>query len=141
MSIVNSIIKKIDNKINRELKDLNKYTIIKYDISNYCCTSQDNNDFIMSVEQLSYKDCIAYLFKEVRPYLDYEDDEDLEDDDVVLTIISEGLQRIMDKKRLCIYNYCECGLEYFIFDSKSEISVNNQSFREEEYSINEYISF
>lgn len=140
MSIVNSIIKKIDTNRD-ELEDINRYTIIKYNVFNSCCTSQANNNFRMFVEHLSYKDCIAYLFKEVRPYLDYEEDEELANDDVILTIISDGLKNIMNKKRVCIYEECNCGLEYFIFDSKSKIVVDSDSFREEKYSIHRYISF
>ena len=77
MSLIERIVKKLN-----ENKD-KKYTVVKFDVRNACCTSQADGEFIMTIKQLSFTDCIHYLFEECQPHLDelFDDDTDDEDDD------------------------------------------------------------
>ncbi len=131
-----SLIETIIETINYNKKDM--YTIVKYDISNGCCTSQADNDFEMTIQRLSYNDAIRYLFKDISPRLSDEYDND--DDDEYINRIANGFICIMNKKRVSIFDECDCGLEFFIFkDNEYEsIKVKNNDFHDEKYSYNNY---
>ncbi len=146
MSLLKTILKKIE--IDNDSKQYQKqmFTIVKYDISDACCTSQADNDFEMTIERLSYKETIRYLFKIILPKLQvsFNEDESFDDEDEdnqeLLNILVNGFKKIMDKKRLSIFE-CNCGLDFFIFEDGKPIIIKNNQFNDETYYIDNYFDF
>ena len=145
MLIIKQILKKLSNICDSSYTN-KKYTIVKFNVSNSCCTSQADNDFIMEMKQLSYTNCITYLFEECKKYLDdefncnEEFNEDDKDENYSLELLCEGLKSILDSKRLSIYE-CECGLDFFIFNEQDEIIVDNLSFHNDDFNIQSHFEF
>lgn len=145
MLLIKQILKKLNVICDTSYLD-KKYIIIKFDISNACCTSQADNDFKMSMKQLSFNQCIKYLFEECKKYLEVEinlneefNEED-KDENYLLELLCDGFKNIIETKRLSIYE-CECGLDYFIFNKEDEIIVDNSSFNNEEFNIQSHFEF
>ncbi len=148
MSLVDCII----NRLNIDEKSKKQsFTVVTYDISNSCCTSQAENNFEMTIDHLSFKELIHYLFKHVLPNLDVSFDEDADapfddtDEENVdfLNILVDGFKKIIDKKRLSIFN-CDCGLDFFIFEttnSQPQLKINNNEFNDERYYIHNFFEF
>jgi len=145
MVSIKRIIKKLSEGSN-STKD-KKYTIVKFNVSNSCCTSQADNDFTMTMKRLSYSECIYYLLKECQKYLqpfefndkdedseenEDEDDEEDNEDDEDEEILYNGLKSIMETKRLTIY-HCLCGLDFFIFNEEDEIILEKSEFYDENF--------
>ena len=155
MSLIERIVKKLNNLYKNTDK---KYTIVKFDVRNGCCTSQANNDFEMTLKQLSFTESIYYLFEECYPWLhsefndalnihyndDYDEDnidsDDEDDDKQLFFIVYNGLKAIMEKKRLSTY-HCDCGLDFFIFNEGDKIIIDNSDFFNSEYDMHSYFIF
>ena len=147
------LVKQILNKLPETYKQ--NYTVVKFNVSNSCCTSQDDNNFIMSLEQFTYDDFIEYLLKEcIKQFpididldegLDVDLDDDTEDEDklekqTLFTILCEGIEKILENKRLSIYD-CDCGLDFFIFNEKDKIVIDNSDFNNPTYYLQSYFNF
>jgi hypothetical protein len=142
MSLIERILNLNDMYENKD----KKYTVVKFDVRNACCTSQADGEFIMTIKQLSFTDYIYYLFEECKPHLEvlFDDEDDEDDKEELFSIIYKGLKSIMESKRLSIYD-CECGLEFFIFNEGDEIIVDKSDFYSDgfndKYNINMHFEF
>ena len=160
------LVKQILNKLPETYKQ--NYTVVKFNVSNSCCTSQDDNNFIMSLKQFTYDDFIEYLLKECQEHfpfdidldeeldvdlddfvesLDEDDDKELDEDLIdelnkksLFIILCQAIEDILENKRLSIYD-CECGLDFFIFNEKDKIVIDNSDFNNSKYHLESYFNF
>ncbi len=112
-----------------DFSNTEKITLIKHEISNACCTSQANNDFYMTVETISIKECVRILCDEcLSTIVDIDDECDIDDEDnkEFIKTTKEAINKMLEIGK--IKHYASCGescYTLYIFSKDKKIKASS----------------